>query len=350
MRIGLIAPPWVPVPPVRYGGTEQVVNDLACALTARGHDIRLFTVGESTCPVSREWYFDTTSVPMGNSVAEAAHVLAAYQALADVDVIHDHTVLGPLVAGRFHGLPPVVTTNHGPFTPPIRAIFGESSKNAAVIAISHSQRASAPEIPVAAVIHHGIDLHRHSYGEGQGDYVLFVGRMSPDKGLDRAIHVARRAGRRLIAISKMREPDELAYFERHIVPLLGDDIELLDEPSAEERLAIMRSAQAVLNPICWPEPFGLVMAESLACGTPVLAFPNGAAPEIVDDGKTGYLCAEESDMVWGLSHLDAIDRQDCRLAAEQRFDRDRMAADHEQLYEGLLDGQRGGAERYPQPG
>ena len=336
MRIGLIAPPWVPVPPVRYGGTEQVVDDLARGLTRLGHDVRLFTVGESTCPVSRDWYFEKAVDAIGTTVAESAHVLSAYQALGDVDVIHDHTILGPLVAGRLPDLPPVVTTNHGPFTADARVIFQQTARTAAVVAISQSQRASAPEVSVAAVILHGIDLDAHAYGDGDGDYLLFVGRMSPDKGVHRAIRVARRAGRRLVVISKMREPEECRYYEQVVRPLLGEDVELLEGPSAPDRIAMLRAATAVLNPICWPEPFGLVMAESLACGTPVLAFPNGAAPEIVDDGTTGYLCADESDMVSALSRVGSIDRRACRAAAEQRFGMMRMATDHERLYERLV--------------
>lgn len=337
IRIGLIAPPWVPVPPVRYGGIEQVVDDLARALMRLGHDVRLFTVGESTCPVSRAWYFEKTVDAIGTTVPESAHVLAAYHELADVDVIHDHTILGPLVAGRLPDLPPIVATNHGPYTAQARLIYEETAKTASIVAISHSQRASAPEIPVAAVIHHGVDLVRLTYGDGDGDYVLFVGRMSPDKGVHRAIRVARRAGRRLLVISKMRDQEERAYYEQEVRPLLGDDVELLDEMSATERVAVLGSATAVLNPICWPEPFGLVTAEALACGTPVLAFPNGAAPEIIDDGETGFLCTDESDMVNALSRVGSIDRRACRAAAEQRFDMARMASDHERLYEKVVD-------------
>jgi glycosyltransferase involved in cell wall biosynthesis len=325
MRIGLIAPPWVPVPPVRYGGTEQVVDDLARALTSLGHDVRLFTIGESTCPVPQGWYFEKAVDAIGTTVPESAHVLAAYQDLADVDVIHDR------------GLPPVVATNHGPYTAAARLIYQETAKTASIVAISHSQRASAPEVPVAAVIHHGIDLARYAYGDGAGDYLLFVGRMSPDKGVHHAIRIARQAGRRLLVISKMWEHAERAYYEQEVRPLLGDDVELLDEMSATERIAVMRSATAVLNPICWPEPFGLVMAEALACGTPVLAFPNGAAPEIVDDGTTGFLCTDESDMVNALSRVGSIDRRACRAAAEQRFDMTRMAHDHERLYEKVVE-------------
>jgi glycosyltransferase involved in cell wall biosynthesis len=336
MRIGLIAPPWVPVPPIRYGGTEAVIDDLARALVRNGHDVRLFTVEESTCQVPRSWYFSGVAEPMGTTVAEAAHVLAAYEALADADVIHDHTILGPLVAGRLPRLPPIVTTSHGPFTDEARVIYREIAKDAAIVAISHSQRDSAPEVPVAAVIHHGIDLEKYPYGDGAGDYVMFVGRMSSDKGVDRAIRVARAAGRPLVVVSKTREPAERDYFAASVRPLLGDDVRLLDEIPASERIALLRSAVALVNPISWLEPFGLVMAESLACGTPVLAFPNGAAPEIVDDGKTGYLCSDEAAMASALTRVDALDRRMCRYAAESRFDMARMASDYEELYLSLI--------------
>ncbi len=336
MRIGLVAPPWVPVPPVRYGGTEQVVDALARGLTDMGHYVRLFTVGESTCPVPRRWLLDRAAEPMGMGVTEAAHVLAAYDAMRDLDVVHDHTTLGPLLAGRLAQLPPVVATNHNPFTAQITPLYRVAAQTTAIVAISRSQRATAGDIPVAAVIHHGIDLDLHAYGDGGGDYLLFVGRMSPDKGVDRAIRVARAAGRRLVVISKMDAPDEVAYYEQFVRPLLGPDVELFDNQTAPQRIALLRAATAVVNPICWPEPFGLVMAEALACGTPVLAFPNGAAPEIVDDGVTGFLCADESAMAAAIDRVRSIDRRACRRAAEQRFGMARMAADHERLYARLL--------------
>ncbi len=336
MRIGLIAPPWVPVPPVTYGGTEQVVDALARGLTGLGHCVRLFTVRESTCPVERSWLYEHAAEPMGMGVTEVAHVLAAYEALNDVDVVHDHTGLGPLVAAGLAGRPPVVATNHNPFTAETARIYRAAAACASVVAISHAQRATAPEIPVAAVIHHGIDLEQHAYGEGGGDYVLFVGRMSPDKGLHRAIEVARRAGRRLVVVSKMRTSDEVDYYERCVRPLLGDDVEMLDNRTAPQRVALLRNAVALLNPICWPKPFGLVMAEALACGTPVLAFPNGAAPEIVDDGVTGFLCRDEAAMADALTRVASIDRRACRRAAEQRFAMARMAADHVRLYEQVV--------------
>lgn len=340
MRIGLIAPPWVPVPPPLYGGTELVVNDLATALTGLGHEVRLFTIGTSTCPVERSSYFPEAPEPMGASLAEAAHVLAAYAALDDVDVIHDHTLLGALLHRDAASAPPVVVTHHGTFTPMTRAVFATAARHAAVVAISHSQRATAPDVPVAAVIHHGLDLDRHTVGEGRGGYALFVGRMSPDKGLHRAIRVARAAGRPLRFVSKMWAEDERAYYEEQVLPLLGDDVQEVQPATSAELRSLVGEAVAVLNPIRWHEPFGLVMAEALAAGTPVLAFPEGAAVEIVEHGVSGFLCADEAAMVQALRDVDLLDRRDCRRAALERFDRTRMATDHVRLYERVVEQHR----------
>ena len=338
MHIGLIAPPWVPVPPPRYGGTEVVVDNLARGLHERGHHVELFTVGESTCPVERKFLYPTAVQPMGTSVDEAAHVLAAYEALADVDLIHDNTVLGPLLAADVKpASPPIVCTHHGAFTPENLRIFAEIAKHAAVVAISHSQASFAGPIPIAAVIHHGIDLDLFRPGPDHGDYLMFMGRMSPDKGVDRAVRIARASGRPLMLVTKIREAAEREYFERDVRPLLDVADTVSEEPELDERLRLLQGARALINPITWPEPFGLVMAESLAAGTPVLAFPYGAAPEIVDDGSTGFLCRDEDEMITAVTRIDEIDRAACRAAAEQRFSLQRMATDYETLYRRLLD-------------
>jgi len=342
MRIGLIAPPWVPVPPITYGGTEVVVDNLARGLQDLGHDVRLFTIGESTCPVSRDYLYPAAIVPMGSSVEEAAHVIAAYEAFGDVDLIHDHTVLGPLL-GPLLGAqggpnrPPVVTTHHGLFSPEHRRIFSSIAEHVSIVAISHSQARLAGGVAIAAVIHHGVDLDVYRPGPGDGGYLLFIGRMSPDKGVHRAVRIARASGRRLVLATKIREAAEWDYFEREVRPLLGADIELATEPELDARLDMLRRAMALINPIMWPEPFGLVMAEALATGTPVLAFPNGAAPEIVDDGRTGFLCHNDAEMVAAVGRLDRIDRAHCRAEAESRFSLHRMAANYAMLYRRILD-------------
>lgn len=339
MRIGLIAPPWVAVPPPAYGGTEVVVDNLARGLRQLGHDVVLFTVGSSTCPVERRHLYGGPVEPLGEGSHEVAHALAAYEELADVDVIHDHTLLGALVAARA-GLAhtPVVVTNHGPFTMEAQRIFGRVSGRAHIVAISHAQARTAGPVPIAAVIHHGIDLDSYRPGPGGGGYLLFIGRMSPDKGVHRAVRVAHLAGLPLAIATKIRERAERAYYENVVRPLLGAEDDPPRERPLTERLGLLRYADALLNPIGWPEPFGLVMAEALAAGVPVLAFPSGAAPEIVDSGRTGFLCSDEIDMAHAVARLGQIDRTQCRAEAERRFSLERMAADHVRLYQRVLAG------------
>jgi glycosyltransferase involved in cell wall biosynthesis len=348
MRIGLIAPPWLPVPPPAYGGIEMLLDNLARGLEALGHDVRLFTVGQSTCPVPREYLYQEPAEPIGETVPETAHVLAAYEALDDVDLIHDHTVIGPLLAGRAGARrPPVVTTNHGPFTARTRPIYAEISRYASIVAISHSQARTADGVPISAVIHNGVDLDLHRAGPGGGGYLMFIGRMSPDKGVHHAIQVAHQAGKHLVLATKIREPGERAFFEKVVRPLLSDDDEMPAEMPLEPRLRLLRGALALLNPIVWREPFGLVMAEALASATPVIAFPNGAAPEIIDPGRTGYLCRDEEEMITAVDRVADIERDQCRLVAERRFSLQRMARDHEQLYRRILDRQDSRVSQLP---
>ncbi len=341
MKVGLVAPPWVPVPPVGYGGTEAVVDLLARGLEAAGHEVLLFTVGESTCPVPRRWLDEGAVEPMGSGTAEAAHVLAAYTAMAEerVDVVHDHTALGPLLGRTVTTEPVVVTTSHLGYTPDVLRLLEATARVVPVVAISHAQAAAAPGVRFTRVIHHGVDLERYRRGDGDGGYLAFLGRMSPDKGPDRAIEAARRAGLPLRMCAKMRSADEVEFFEERVRPLLGGDVEYAGELDDAGRVELLRGAVALLDPIRWAEPFGLVMVEALACGTPVLVAPLGAAPEIVEDGVTGFLCADDDAFVAAIGRLSSIDRSACRAAAEERFSGERMTRDHLDLYRELLGGQ-----------
>jgi glycosyltransferase involved in cell wall biosynthesis len=205
-----------------------------------------------------------------------------------------------------------------------------------IVAISDAQRRSAPEVRVAAVIHHGIDVGGFPLGRGDGRYVLFLGRMNPDKGVPRAIAAARAAGRKLLLAATMWEPEERRYFVECVEPLLGPDAIYVGEVGRRRKLALLAGAEALVNPIRWPEPFGLVMVESLACGTPVLAFPEGAAPEIVEHGRTGFLCSDEDDMASRIGLAADLDRATCRASVEARFSSERMVADHLALYRRLV--------------
>jgi glycosyltransferase involved in cell wall biosynthesis len=336
LKIGLMAPPWAAVPPPSYGGTEAVVAELAVGLTAAGHDVILYAPGDSTAPVplvrataSAAWD------RIGHGEVELPHVMRGYETLAGCDIIHDHTLLGPAWA-LASGYDRVVTTCHGPLDGQLRAIYARYAKQMSVVAISRDQARRAPEITVDRVIHHGLDPTAYPVGNGDGDYLLFLGRMTADKGVRQAVLAARLAGRRLLVAAKAREDGEQAYFREQIKPLLDDDVEFIGEVGGEDKLALLGSASALLNPIQWPEPFGLVMIEAMACGTPVIACPNGAAPEIVEDGVTGYLCDGTNQLVRAIRDADNLSRQACREAVIERFSTARMVSDHLALYHDLV--------------
>jgi glycosyltransferase involved in cell wall biosynthesis len=276
---------------------------------------------------------------IGMIVPEIRHVIHAYEAVRHCDVVHDHTMAGPFYSERFPGLP-VTTTIHGPFNEELTDIYRANADRVPIIAISHAQRRAAPNIPIARVIHHGIDASLFPVGDGAGDedgpFVLFLGRMADDKGAHRAIEVARKAGIRIMLAAKMREQWEMHYFSEQVEPLLGSDARYLGEVSHERKLDLLARASALLFPIRWNEPFGMVMIEAMACGTPVLAFPEGAAPEVVDDGRTGFLCDDEAAMVEAIGRLDQLDRNDCRLAVEGYFSTQRMVSQHIELFESLV--------------
>ncbi len=340
MRIGLIAPPWAAIPPVGYGGTEAVIDQLARGLQDAGHDVVLFTVAESTCPVPRRHLLAAAEgMRIGACVPELRHTLAAYDAMTDVDIIHDHTMAGPLLATTpgFNELP-VVTTNHGPFNEELNDLYSRLNDRVALIAISNDQATLASGVRIARVIHHGVDLNAFPAGAGDGGYVLFLGRMTPEKGAHRAIRIARAAGKRLVIAAKMREESERRYFEAEIEPLLGDDAEFVGEVHGQTKLELLAGAEALINPIRWHEPFGMVMIEALASGTPVVSFPEGAAPEIVTSGHDGFLADTDQGLVDALSRIQQIDRRACRETVMQRFTTARMTQDHIDLYQDLLAG------------
>jgi glycosyltransferase involved in cell wall biosynthesis len=342
MRIVIVAPPWLPVPPPAYGGTETVLDGLARGLQAAGHDVLLYTTGDATCDVERGWFFEhAIGVGVGGAAQEIRHVVHAYEVARDADIVHDHTLIGPLYCDRFPNLP-VLTTNHGPFESDLIDLYRVTSDRVPVIAISHHQASAAQGVQIAAVIHHGINPADFVVGRGSGGYALFLGRLNPTKGAHIAAHVARRAGIRLIIAGKRSEPMEVEYYETTLKPLLGADIEYVGEVDHPTKVDLLGGATMLLNPIIWPEPFGMVMIEALACGTPVVTTPHGAAPEIVDDGETGFICADEPELVEAVGRVNAIDRERCRHAVETRFSRSRMVDEHVAVFERAIAGEIGG--------
>jgi glycosyltransferase involved in cell wall biosynthesis len=342
MKIGLVAPSWLPIPAPAYGGTEAVVDRLARGFVNAGHEVVLAASGDSTCPVPR-----VATVPralgVGSGESEVLAVECAYAALRDCDVIHDHTLLGPQLAA-FAGDTRVVTTNHGEFRGRMLELYAHLAHRIPIIAISHAQAGTAPDLPIARVIHHGLDPNRYPRGRGDGGYCAFLGRMAPEKGAHRAARIAREAGVPLLIAAKLSEPHEYRYFQERVEPLLGGDVVYLGELAAREKLELLAGARALVNPIRWAEPFGLVMIEALACGTPVLAFAEGAAPEIVDHGVTGFLGLDEGDLAARLDHVDRIDRDACRMAVRARFSTERMVSEHLKLFAQVREANRAPTE------
>lgn len=335
LRIGLLAPPWLPVPPIGYGGTEAVVDRLARGFQKAGHHVVLFAAPGSSCPVDTRSVVSFEARDLGAAVTEVRHVLAGYEAFGDCDVVHDHTLAGLLESTR-HPAVPTVTTCHGPLAGDLRDIYARVARRLPVIAISHAQALQAPEIPVAAVIHHGLDVDEFPMGTGSGGYLLFLGRMSPEKGAHRAIDIAEKAGIPLVLAAKMREPAERQYFDEFVRPALGHGAEYIGEVAGAEKLRLLGDAVALLNPIRWAEPFGLVMVEALACGTPVLTHPVGAAPEIVDHARTGFLCGSDEELAAAASLASGLDRSRCRDAVLRRFSTARMVDRHLSLFDKVL--------------
>jgi glycosyltransferase involved in cell wall biosynthesis len=315
-----------------------VIDGLCTGLKALGHDVSLFTTGDATCPVGRAFLFDHSDPDrMGASALELRHVAAAYDTFDELDIVHDHTLAGLFLCQMHHV--PVVTTNHGPFDDDLTDLYRRVGRSVPIIAISHDQASHAPpDIPIAAVIHHGLDLDHYPFSAHGGDGLVFLGRMSPNKGIADAITSAQRVGRPLKIAAKMNEPGELRYFHDIIEPQLSTDIEFIGEVGLAGKVELLTNAAALINPIQWSEPFGLVMIEALACGTPVVTNRIGAAPEIVDDGVTGKLADNFDDLVAGLEQIDIFERSACRTVVEHRFTHLRMARDHESFYRHVLEG------------
>jgi glycosyltransferase involved in cell wall biosynthesis len=354
MRVAVVAPPWLTVPPVAYGGTEAALDVLCRGLTDRGHEVLLATTGDAP-PLPGVESVSLFAEPVGGlaaggdpasepalvRTAEIEHAAFAHDAAVrwGADIVHDHTVAGPGFGAARHLAgqgPPVVTTHHGPFDDRVGSVFIALSHSLPVIALSRSHALRAGKARIEAVIHHGVDLELfRPRPVARSRQALFVGRISPDKGIDVAIHAARRSGIPLVIAAKMRETAERDYFARRISPLLGDGITYVGEADRSELVDLMSASTCLLNPIDWDEPFGLVAIEALACGLPVVATPRGAMPELIVDGRTGFLRSSLDGLVHALAQIDLIDRSACRAHAVDRFSMDRVAADHEALYRRL---------------
>jgi len=324
------------VPPTGYGGIETIVDSLARGFKARGHDVVMAAAGGSTCPVTLVETFPSPPKEMGSVAVELRHTALAYEALAGCHIIHDHTIMGPTV-GIAANRAPIVATIHSDMSPPYASIYENAVADGVQhIFISGAQRRSAKFSTTGPVIHHGLDVERYPFGSASSSYFLFLGRMHPDKGLHDAIAAARRAEVPLLIAAKMRDPHEHEYFNLRVKPHLGSGIEYIGEASQQRKIKLLQHARALLFPVQWAEPFGLVMIEALACGTPVLAYPNGAVPEVIEHGVTGFLAQDIDEMANAIGLSGGLDRAACRASVERRFSADKMVDEHLRYFSTLV--------------
>jgi glycosyltransferase involved in cell wall biosynthesis len=335
VRIAEIAPVWLSVPPVGYGGIELVVSLLADGLTDRGHDVTLFasggsrTSGRLVSPVENPPGFES---PEGSGL-DMLHALESYRYANQFDVIHDHTVLGPILAAQMATRPPVVHTLHGPWHDTARRLYAMLDDQIALVAISEDQRRGNPSLRYAGTVPNGLDLSQYPFRETKENFLLFVGRANPDKAPEAALGVARRTGRPIVLVVKREEEAERAHWARSVEPLLRRDDVVMGGVSHEVKVDLMSRAAGLLMPIRWAEPFGLVMIEAMACGTPVIAAPMGAAVEIVEDGVTGFLRAETADMASAVEDLGDLSPRACRDRVRRHFDVGQMVTGYERIFE-----------------
>jgi glycosyltransferase involved in cell wall biosynthesis len=339
LKVAILAPAWFAVPPTGYGGIEWVVSLLADGLVDAGHDVTLFASGDSRTKAKlAAVYPEAPSREIGRTFPEIKHALSCFAVAEEFDVINDHTGMLGCTLGATVSTP-VVHTVHGPLNGEPGEIYELISKVApqvGLISISMNQRKPKPHFNWIANCHNGLDFSIYPLRPHRRDYLLFLGRLSPDKGAHRAVAVAIETGLPLKIAGKMQEPKERQYFHELVEPHLVDGIEFLGEVTHGEKVELLQNARATLFPISWEEPFGLVMIESMACGTPVIATRWGAVPEVIEHGRSGIVVDHYTEMAGALEEADRLDPLELRKYVEEEFSPQRMVRDYVGAYEAAI--------------
>lgn len=339
LRVAELAPLWKTIPPAKYGGSELVVSNLTEELVVKGADVTLFACGGSQTSgklievIEKPMYdlmggFSWTAI----SPYEFLSFSELFKRLNEFDIIHNHMGFHPLAFSKLLNIP-IITTLHSSVEPDFPYLAKES-KDCMFVSISNAQRSLTPYLNYIATIYHGIETDKFTpdYSNNK-DYFLFIGTLSKNKGIDLAVRACHELGQNLIIAGEVRESDK-DFLEKEVFPFIdGVKIKFIGEIDHNQKVALYAGAKALLFPIRWNEAFGLVMPESLACGTPVIAFNNGAIPEVITDGETGFVVGNFKEFLQRMKQIDQISKEECRKVAEERFDIKIMAQNYLDLFE-----------------
>ncbi len=347
MKIAMVVPPWFKVPPEGYGGIEVIVSLLADGLIDKGHEVTLCTVSSSSTKArifkvfDREMKSYLDGPPSSFLDIALTHTLASYIEISkgDYDIIHDHTWKEGLGCAAFIDTP-IIHTLHGPMNEANIRFYSlfKGYPGIHFVTISNYQQTCLPGLNYAATVYNGVDFPRYPYSEGKEDFFFYIGRFNDEKAPHLACEVAEKLGKKLILAGKVLEERERNYFDQYVKPHLSDDIRYVGELAhwSEKKMRLFSRARAFLNPIQWDEPFGITMVEAMACGTPVVTFKRGSAPEVIAHGITGFVVETMEDFIAAVKNINEISPQACRERAENMFTARGMVDNYERVYMKVL--------------
>lgn len=343
MKIAQVSTGWLSTPPKRYGGTERVVNTLTEELVRRGHQVTLFATGDSATKANLKWVYPEGNGIIGDPLTSLVHTTFAYRHADEFDVIHNHQ--GPVGVSLANFIKTPVLTTDLDATHFVKSsnllqpdtIPSSQFMNGHFAAISKNQMKRFGALDILGVVHNAINVSKYDVEDEKEEYLLHMCNISPEKGTDLAIQVARKLGMKLIIAGKIH-PENISYFQEQVKRYVdGETVIFEGEVDNERQHELLRNARCFLFPIRWEEPFGMVMIEAMACGTPVVVFNRGSAPEVVVDGETGFIVNSFEELLEAVKKVDEISPRICRQHVEKNFSSERMADGYETLYERMLE-------------